>query len=146
MWAAVQAAKKLKKGQRCVVLLPDSVRNYMTKFLDDEWMYEHGFYDRPADDHVGNHEDWCVDCQTPKISSSRPHLTSLVHFNDCFSFSNSPCPLISPSKHNRWTALSVASLPQKFPMTVLPTVTCQDCIQILRREGFDQMPVVDSSG
>jgi predicted transcriptional regulator len=31
-------------------------------------------------------------------------------------------------------------------MTVLPTVKCQDCIQILRREGFDQMPVVDSSG
>ena len=31
--AAVKAAKSLKKGQRCVVLLPDSVRNYMTKFL-----------------------------------------------------------------------------------------------------------------
>jgi cystathionine beta-synthase len=31
--AAVKAAKQLKKGQRCVVLLPDSVRNYMSKFL-----------------------------------------------------------------------------------------------------------------
>ena len=30
---ALKAAKLLKKGQRCVVLLPDSVRNYMTKFL-----------------------------------------------------------------------------------------------------------------
>jgi cystathionine beta-synthase len=30
---ALIAAKKLKKGQRCCVLLPDSVRNYMTKFL-----------------------------------------------------------------------------------------------------------------
>ena len=27
--AAVKAAHKLQKGQRCVVLLPDSVRNYM---------------------------------------------------------------------------------------------------------------------
>lgn len=27
--AAVKAAKKLKKGQRCVVILPDSIRNYM---------------------------------------------------------------------------------------------------------------------
>ena len=30
---ALRAAKILKKGQRCCVLLPDSVRNYMTKFL-----------------------------------------------------------------------------------------------------------------
>lgn len=30
---------------RVVVLLPDSVRNYMTKFLSDEWMAENGFID-----------------------------------------------------------------------------------------------------
>ena len=35
-----QAAKSLKKGQRCVVLLPDSVRNYMSKFLSDGWMVD----------------------------------------------------------------------------------------------------------
>jgi len=29
MSVAVQAAKDLKDGQRCVVILPDSVRNYM---------------------------------------------------------------------------------------------------------------------
>ncbi len=27
--AAVHAAKDLKEGQRCVVILPDSIRNYM---------------------------------------------------------------------------------------------------------------------
>uniref|UniRef100_A0A915IY34 Tryptophan synthase beta chain-like PALP domain-containing protein n=1 Tax=Romanomermis culicivorax TaxID=13658 RepID=A0A915IY34_ROMCU len=43
MWAALQAAKDLKEGQRCVVLLPDGVRNYMTKFLSDSWMTERGF-------------------------------------------------------------------------------------------------------
>ena len=26
---AIKAARKLKKGQRCVVLLPDSIRNYL---------------------------------------------------------------------------------------------------------------------
>ncbi|RIA99309.1 cystathionine beta-synthase [Glomus cerebriforme] len=45
IWAAIQIAKSLKKGQRIVVLLPDSVRNYMTKFLNDDWMKEHGFID-----------------------------------------------------------------------------------------------------
>ncbi|KAI9293611.1 cystathionine beta-synthase [Neoconidiobolus thromboides FSU 785] len=38
MAAALKAAKSLKKGQTCVVILPDSVRNYMTKFLNDDWM------------------------------------------------------------------------------------------------------------
>lgn len=43
MWAALQAAKSLKKGQRCLVLLPDSIRNYLSKFVDDTWMQKEGF-------------------------------------------------------------------------------------------------------
>ncbi len=43
VWAAIQAAKNLKKGERCVVILPDSIRNYLTKFVDDKWMQEHKF-------------------------------------------------------------------------------------------------------
>ncbi|MCX7121567.1 MAG: pyridoxal-phosphate dependent enzyme [Gammaproteobacteria bacterium] len=38
VWAALQAAKELKAGQNCVVILPDSIRNYLTKFADDKWM------------------------------------------------------------------------------------------------------------
>lgn len=43
MSAAVKAAKELKEGQRCVVILPDSIRNYMSKFLSDKWMIQKGF-------------------------------------------------------------------------------------------------------
>uniref|UniRef100_A0A672RXQ5 Cystathionine beta-synthase n=1 Tax=Sinocyclocheilus grahami TaxID=75366 RepID=A0A672RXQ5_SINGR len=43
MAAAVHVAKELKEGQRCVVILPDSIRNYMSKFLSDKWMCEKGF-------------------------------------------------------------------------------------------------------
>lgn len=43
MWAALQAAKSLNKGQKCLVILPDSIRNYISKFANDEWMKEHGF-------------------------------------------------------------------------------------------------------
>lgn len=42
-WAALQAAKSLKEGERCLVLFPDSIRNYLTKFVDDRWMKEQGF-------------------------------------------------------------------------------------------------------
>uniref|UniRef100_A0A1I8GJB5 Cystathionine beta-synthase family protein n=1 Tax=Macrostomum lignano TaxID=282301 RepID=A0A1I8GJB5_9PLAT len=40
----------LGAGKRVVVLLPDSVRNYMTKFLSDDWMIERGHMPDPEDD------------------------------------------------------------------------------------------------
>lgn len=43
VWAALQAAARLKKGDKCVVILPDGIRNYLTKFVDDRWMKEKGF-------------------------------------------------------------------------------------------------------
>uniref|UniRef100_A0A6Q2YUV0 Cystathionine beta-synthase n=1 Tax=Esox lucius TaxID=8010 RepID=A0A6Q2YUV0_ESOLU len=43
MAAAVKVAMELKEGQRCVVILPDSIRNYMSKFLSDKWMCDKGF-------------------------------------------------------------------------------------------------------
>jgi len=43
VWAALQAASDLKEGQKCLVILPDSIRNYLTKFVNNEWMEENGF-------------------------------------------------------------------------------------------------------
>lgn len=50
VYAAIQLIKSEpekynKPGVNCVVILPDSIRNYMTKFLSDEWMITRGFYD-----------------------------------------------------------------------------------------------------
>lgn len=101
MAAAVKAAKSLKKGQRCVVMLPDSVRNYMTKFLNDGWMVEKKFMDEPMRDSIDQHI-W-------------------------------------------WSNVPVASLAPTFPITVEPDVSCGDVIKILRKEGFDQIPVVSST-
>ena len=41
--AAIKVARDLPADKRVVVLLPDGVRNYMTKFLDDEWMENRNF-------------------------------------------------------------------------------------------------------
>ena len=43
MAAALQAATKLDKNQKCLVILPDGIRNYMTKFANDDWMESKGF-------------------------------------------------------------------------------------------------------
>ena len=45
MVGALEACKSLGSGQRCVILLADGIRNYMSKFLSDSWMYENGFAD-----------------------------------------------------------------------------------------------------
>ncbi len=43
VWGAMQVARDMKPGQRVVVILPDSLRNYLTKFVDDRWMRQHGY-------------------------------------------------------------------------------------------------------
>ncbi|XP_025768852.1 cystathionine beta-synthase [Puma concolor] len=45
-----------------------------------------------------------------------------------------------------WWHLRVQELSLSAPLTVLPTVTCEHTIEILREKGFDQVPVVDESG
>jgi cysteine synthase len=43
MWGALIAAQTLSIGQKCLVILPDSIRNYMSKFPNDAWMKQEGF-------------------------------------------------------------------------------------------------------
>jgi len=46
VWAALQVANRLKRNQKCLVILPDSIRNYMSKFVDDDWMKGKGFLEK----------------------------------------------------------------------------------------------------
>ncbi|MCA8941151.1 MAG: cystathionine beta-synthase [Planctomycetes bacterium] len=50
VWAAMQVARELPEGSRVLTILPDSIRNYLTKFVDDRWMRDSGF----------NESDWDV--------------------------------------------------------------------------------------
>ncbi|XP_037073240.1 cystathionine beta-synthase-like [Pollicipes pollicipes] len=96
VWAACQARPR----PAVVVVLPDSVRNYMTKFLDDDWMEQRQFIDGT----------------------------------------------LKTDKDSWWWNQKVSLLDVATPLTVLPSVSCQDAIDIMNREGFDQLPVVDQQG
>ncbi|CAI5731382.1 unnamed protein product [Peronospora destructor] len=95
--AALKAAKDLKAGQRCVVVLPDSTRNYMSKFLSDDWMYEHGYV---------------TDMSKSALSSTW------------------------------WAKKNVSELLPAAPVTITPDLTCKEAVNILKKEGFDNLPVV----
>ena len=51
MYAAMIAAKHFQLGPQhtMVVLLADSIRNYMSKHLNDDWMRQNGFVEAPSD-------------------------------------------------------------------------------------------------
>jgi cystathionine beta-synthase len=48
VWGGIQVAQRLGPQSRVLALLPDSGRSYLSKFLDDKWMLEHGFIERGA--------------------------------------------------------------------------------------------------
>jgi cystathionine beta-synthase/cysteine synthase A len=41
--AMLEALKEMKGVRKALAILPDSIRNYLTKFASDEWMREKGF-------------------------------------------------------------------------------------------------------
>src|SRR5881409_40358 len=48
VWAALQIAARLGAGAQILTIIPDTGRNYLSKFYDDNWMLDHGFLERAA--------------------------------------------------------------------------------------------------
>ena len=48
VWAALEIAKRYGPEARILTMIPDSGRNYLSKFYDDNWMLDHGFLERRA--------------------------------------------------------------------------------------------------
>ncbi|PWA03617.1 hypothetical protein BB558_000262 [Smittium angustum] len=101
VYAALQAARVLGPNQRCVVILPDSVRNYMSKFLNDDWMESNGFL-TPLEKDFG--------------------------------------------KKRQASIFKVRDLNLKKAIIVYTTTTAQEASQIMVDCGFDQLPVISSTG
>jgi len=99
MACAVKMASDLKKGQKCVVVLPDGVRNYMTKFLDNNWLVDRDILHEEA----GEALNW-------------------------------------------WEKERVSSLDLSAPLSILPTVSVENAIEIMSKEGYDQLPVITTTG
>lgn len=46
----------------------------------------------------------------------------------------------------RWSKLQVSCLNLVAPLSVIPSVTCQEAVDFMRKEGSNQLPVVDIEG
>ncbi|KAL1925567.1 uncharacterized protein VTP21DRAFT_450 [Calcarisporiella thermophila] len=99
MAAAIEVAKELGPGQKCVVLLADGVRNYMTKFLNDGWMKHNKFTDEEFERE-----------ETKRVE--------------------------------QYGGAKVKDLGLPVAVTVDKSVSCRNAIDVLQKNGFDQLPVV----
>jgi len=115
--AAMRAAKHLHEGQRCVIILPDSVRNYMTKFLNDDWMITHGFLKKESMDDGGNSKVTAAvdDDHWGNATIADLHLADAV----CIPVSTTCREAVNIMSQNRFHQLPVVSSKH----TIIGTVT-----------------------
>lgn len=102
--AALEIGKDLTENDTIVVVFPDSIRSYLSKFADDEWMKINGF-----------------DVEEPASASKSDDILSTKTIRDLVA--------------------------DKAPVV---TVTLADTVDktfgLLQQNGFDQLPVLSTSG
>lgn len=67
-YAALKEARHLKRGQNCVIILSDGVRNYLSKFVDDKWMQINRFTGVAS-----------IEGQVSLLTSSKNQIITLKH-------------------------------------------------------------------
>ncbi|NIO10743.1 MAG: pyridoxal-phosphate dependent enzyme [Deltaproteobacteria bacterium] len=50
VWAMLEAVEIYPEIKKALTILPDTVRNYLTKFVNDDWMREHGFLEKEEEE------------------------------------------------------------------------------------------------
>ncbi|KAB5517482.1 tryptophan synthase beta subunit-like PLP-dependent enzyme [Coniochaeta sp. 2T2.1] len=119
MAAMVRAVKDLKlgKGDVIVVILPDSIRSYLSKFADDDWLAANDLL--PATEPV-NGADEDPAHERKSASKRRPS--------------------------DPYAGATIRDLRLKPVTSVLADSPCADAIEVMREKGFDQLPVLAAGG
>ena len=119
--AMVKSVKdlRLSKDDTVVVILPDSIRSYLSKFVDDDWL--------AAND--------LLPPTPPTTEPSSPLMEPLS-------------PTISKDhkkEKDPFGSATIRTLRLKPVTTILSTDPCSDAIETMRDKGFDQLPVLAPS-
>ncbi|KAK2063293.1 tryptophan synthase beta subunit-like PLP-dependent enzyme [Colletotrichum caudatum] len=119
MAAMVRAVKDLGlgKGHTVVVVLPDSIRSYLSKFADDDWL--------AANDLL------------PEVNGHDSHATTNT---------NGAGKPAAAAGNDPYEGATIRALRLKPVMSVSATSPCAEASEIMRDKGFDQLPVLSASG
>ncbi|KAL2752957.1 hypothetical protein ACRALDRAFT_2112661 [Sodiomyces alcalophilus JCM 7366] len=115
MAAAIRAAKdfNLGKGDTLVVLLPDSIRSYLSKFADDDWLAANNLL--------------------PEVNGLDAGPTEAIAPTDASG--------ATATSSDPYAGATIRSLRLKPVMSVPSTSPCSEAVEIMREKGFDQLPV-----
>ena len=119
--AMVKSVKDLDlgKGDVVVVVLPDSIRSYLSKFVDDDWL--------AAND--------LLPPTPPPTNPSSPALPA----------QNRQSSMSQPKDKSPFGDATLRTLRLKPVTTVFADTACAEAIETMRAKGFDQLPVLSAT-
>ncbi|KAF2217865.1 hypothetical protein CERZMDRAFT_30586 [Cercospora zeae-maydis SCOH1-5] len=132
MSACMKAIKEMNLGANdsVVVILPDSIRSYLSKFVDDDWL--------AANDLLPPSEPLTAP-PTPPTSASEP-----VNESDGKPES---LPILTTTETNDQSKnAKIRDLRLKPIQTITVNQTVDDAVELMRDKGYDQIPVTAASG
>jgi cystathionine beta-synthase len=100
-----------------VVILPDSIRSYLSKFVDDDWLAANNLLP-----------------PTPPPEPRSPHLKRKDSISQ------------RAQEHTAFRNATVRSLRLKPIQTIPSDSTCASAIEVMREKNFDQLPVTSPKG
>lgn len=122
MAAMVRAARELKLGKddTIVVILPDSIRSYLSKFADDDWL--------AANDLLPPTPPLTPSPQQHTPTDPTPAKVKAAHD-------------AKDAKRDPFRGATIRTLRLKPVTAVTASTPCAEAVETMREKGFDQLPV-----
>lgn len=146
--AAMKAAKDLTADQTVVVILPDSVRNYLTKFIDDNWMAERGFLTETLIRAQEQEKPWFWDLKISSLSlgTSLITITSEAKISEAISTMRSQGIDQMPVVDSNGYLKGMITVAQTMKMLVGGSVTVDDPVAAIKVGAFPTIDRNDTLG
>lgn len=121
---------KLSSGDAVVVILPDSIRSYLSKFVDDDWL--------AAND--------LLPPSPPLTEPGALQQPNGTHDRKASIDSLPPSPTTAKKQQDEYANATIADLRLKPIQTIAAQATIDDAIELMRDKGYDQVPVTSATG
>lgn len=136
-----QTARELKLGKddAMVIILPDSIRSYLSKFVDDDWL--------AANDLLPSSPP-LTPIDKPNGHPDIQNLSLNTNTNNASSDPTPPSPTSSRKvqPNAEYGNATIADLRLKPIQTLASTSIVDEAIELMRDKGYDQVPVTSSTG
>ncbi|KAI9655437.1 MAG: cystathionine beta-synthase [Alyxoria varia] len=158
MAAMVRAVKDLNLGRddTVVVVLPDSIRSYLSKFVDDDWLVANDLLPKAPLSGLSSHANGEAATAAAADGEATTNGTTTngtshelpLHRTRTSSLTSPTSPTTA---HNHdapddpFHTATVRSLRLKPVSTVTSSTPCLEAIELMRERGFDQLPVKSST-